>query len=323
MRVGGGSPLPATELLDVPVAGGTLRVARFPGDGPLVLGLHGITASWVSLAPVARALGAGFLVAAPDLRGRGASAHLPGPYGLRAHAEDCARVLEHLDAGPAIVVGESMGGFVAVVLAADHPGLVERLVLVDGGLPLSLPEGADPLAVSEALLGPALSRLSQTYPTRRDYLHFWRLHPALRGAWNADIEAYLDYDLVGTPPRLHSRVSVEAVRADIASGLLEPTLLTGALESLTCPATLLRAPRGLLDQPEPTIPEASVAHWQQRLPQLLEQTVPGTNHYTLMFSEPGVSAIVAAVGAAPARPVGPGELSTRSSAGGAVTPATR
>src|SRR5205814_106953 len=74
--------------VDVPVEGGTLRVLRF-GTGPrLAVAVHGISASGMSFGAVARHLPDGWSLAAPDLRGRGGSAGLPGPYGMDRHAED-------------------------------------------------------------------------------------------------------------------------------------------------------------------------------------------------------------------------------------------
>ncbi|HWF15709.1 MAG TPA: alpha/beta hydrolase, partial [Acidimicrobiales bacterium] len=131
-----------TDEQKVEVPAGRLHVTRFGPGSRAVLGIHGITASSMSMAVVARHLGADATLVAPDLRGRGASAGLPGPYGMRAHAEDCAAVITELCEPPVVVLGHSMGAFVAVVLAATHPELVERLVLADGGLPLPLPEGA-------------------------------------------------------------------------------------------------------------------------------------------------------------------------------------
>jgi pimeloyl-ACP methyl ester carboxylesterase len=279
-------------FFDVGVQGGDLRVARF-GDGPTtVLGIHGVTASSLSLAPVARQLGRKFSVVAPDLRGRGDSNRLPGPFGMQAHAADCAAVLDHLDEGPVVVVGESMGAFVAVVLAAARPELVERLVLVDGGLPPPLPEGIDVDQVLDAVLGPAIARLRQTFPSPEAYLDFWKAHPALQEDWSDDIEAYLLYDLEPADDGgFKSKVSEDAVRADGAQNITDVEVVADSLRNLRLPVTLVRAVRGLLNQPVPLLPDFVVDQWRPDLPQLVDEVVDDTNHYTICFGERGAKVV--------------------------------
>ena len=76
------------ERLDVPVGGGTLAAFRL-SDGPeTVLAVHGITANSRSWLPVARSLAGRASLVAVDLRGRGSSSALPGPYGMAAYASD-------------------------------------------------------------------------------------------------------------------------------------------------------------------------------------------------------------------------------------------
>jgi pimeloyl-ACP methyl ester carboxylesterase len=279
-------------FFDVPVQGGDLRVARF-GDGPTtVLGIHGVTASSLSLAPVARQLGPEFTLIAPDLRGRGGSNGLPGPFGMRAHADDCAAALDHVGTDTAVVVGESMGAFVAVVLAATRPKLVERLVLVDGGLPPPMPEGIDVDQILDAVLGPAIARLRQTFPSHEAYLDFWKAHPALSEDWSDDIEAYLLYDLEPAEDGgFKSKVSEAAVRADGAQNITDVDVVADALRALTCPVTLLRAVRGLLNQPVPLLPDFVVDTWRPQIPQLLDEVVDDTNHYTICFGERGAKVV--------------------------------
>lgn len=296
------TPVGQPTFFAVPVAGGELTVARYGAGERLVLGIHGITASALSLAPVARHLGAAHTLLAPDLRGRAGSAELPGPFGMAAHAADCASVIEHAGGGSAVVVGESMGGFVAVMLAAARPELVRRLVLVDGGIPLPVPVVEDPDGLIDTVLGPSVARLRMTFASRGDYQAFWRQHPAFSNDWNEDLEAYLDYDLTGVEPQLRSRVSEAAIRADGADTLLGADQLSAALRSLRCPVTLLRAPRGLLDQPEPLIPDSLADTWRRDLPQLSVRLVPDTNHYTLMFADRGAREIAAAIDAADGAP---------------------
>ena len=85
--------------LDVPVEGGSLAAFRLgaPGGGvEPVLAIHGITSSNASWVAVGRALGDRAALVAVDLRGRGESNVLPGPYGLEAHARDMLAVLDAL-----------------------------------------------------------------------------------------------------------------------------------------------------------------------------------------------------------------------------------
>ncbi len=272
----------------VPVPGGELTAVRWGEQPPAALAVHGITASHLAWAEVAGAAGS---LLAVDLRGRGASSDLPGPYGLARHADDLVAVLDAAGIERTVVAGHSMGGFVAVLLALRHPHRVSRLVLVDGGLPLAEPPpGMSTEEVLRATLGPALERLERRFASRQAYRAYWQAHPAFAGAWNELVQAYVDYDLVGEPPAMRSRTNVDAVRADHLD------MLTGypqQLAGLQHPAVFLRAPRGLLDQPEGLYPEQALSAWSGRLPHLTGRTVPGVNHYTILFDRAAADAVAA------------------------------
>src|SRR5215216_300705 len=100
----------APERFDVPVSGGPLAAYRWPGAGPL-----GIAANHRSWGVVAAQLDGAVRLVAPDLRGRGRSNELPGPYGIAQHADDMVAVLDALGEESAVVAGHSMGGFVAAM----------------------------------------------------------------------------------------------------------------------------------------------------------------------------------------------------------------
>ena len=101
------------------------------GDGPAVLLLHGwMFAADLNWHPVYASLAqAGYRVLAMDHRGHGRGLRSPAPFRLVDCAADAAAVLRALDAGPAIVVGYSMGGPIAALAARDHPDLVRGAVL--------------------------------------------------------------------------------------------------------------------------------------------------------------------------------------------------
>ena len=290
--------------IDIAVDGGLLHVGVWgpdTDDVPVVLAVHGITASYLSWAPVARQLTDVRLIA-PDLRGRGRSADLPGPWGMARHAEDLARVVKALAAPEVLVAGHSMGAFVAVVFNHMYPALARQLLLVDGGLPLPLPPNLSAEQLTALVLGPALSRLSMTFPDRNAYREFWRRHPALATDWNADVEAYVDYDLVGQKPALVSCVRPEAVRED-SKDQIEGAALREAISALASRrVVLLRAPRGLLGEPPGLYPEQLLGSYAIASPGLRYRTVPDVNHYTMLLSERGAAAVAGEIRALLAEP---------------------
>jgi pimeloyl-ACP methyl ester carboxylesterase len=292
------------EQLHVPVHGGELSVLRWPGaapDAPLVVLVHGITANALAWGRVAPALAGEFEVVAPDLRGRAGSAGLPGPYGIERHAEDVRSVLQHLapEGRRRVLVGHSMGAFVAT-MAADGVarGEIDGLVLVDGGLPLPVPPGADLDAQLEITLGPAVERLAMTFPDRAAVREFWAAHPAV-GPWVDDpaVAAYLDRDLVPVDGGLASACRPDAVREDGGDVLLNQAVLEAA-DDLPVPATLLWATRGLFDQVPGLYDEVRLAGLGLELLRITAREVPDTNHYSILWAPHGVAAVADTVRAA-------------------------
>src|SRR6476661_4578496 len=267
------------------VTGGALHGLRF-GTGPrTVLAVHGITASAMAWPAVAAALPEDWSLVAVDLRGRGASRDLPGPYGLGVHAGDVAEVASVLrkDGDGLVLLGHSMGAYVSVLAASERPDLYDRVVLVDGGVPLPLPEGADPDEVLATTLGPALERLRTTYPSVEAYVDFFRAHPALGPFWDDTIEAYVRYDALESPEGVRSRATDAAVRADGRDLLLSATTIDDALRTVPVPTTLLVAPSGMFGRPPGLLPADAVAAYDAAVPTLEVETVADTNHYTILF----------------------------------------
>lgn len=290
------------RAIDVPVDGGSLRVGVWdPVDAdtaevPTVLAVHGITAthqSWIQLPPQLP----GVRIVAPDLRGRGRSNALPGPFGMARHAADLATVLDTLGIRSVTALGHSMGAFVTVVLAHRHARVVTHLVLVDGGLPLEVPPGADPDELMQAVLGPAATRMAMIFPDRVAYRSFWADHPAFDADLVAELGPYFDYDLEPADDGWRSSASLEAVTADqrdLVTGELVPTALRG----LTVRATFIHAPRGLLDDAPLYRPEHAAA-WAQRLPSLTMGWATDVNHYTVVMSRPGAQFVARQLAPAP------------------------
>ncbi|MFI6446187.1 alpha/beta fold hydrolase [Kitasatospora sp. NPDC050543] len=282
------------EELTVPVAGGALTVLRWPAAdpaAPVVLAVHGITANGLAWSEVAGALAGRVTLLAPDLRGRGASRTLGGPYGLARHADDMAELISALGLGPTVLAGHSMGAWIAALTAVRHPALVRRLLLVDGAVSLPLPAGVPPQDALAAVLGPALARLSMSFADRDAYRTFWRKHPAFGGAWSSAIEAYIQRDLIGAEPELRSSCVLEAVRADGAEVLLDPDA-AAAVHRLPCTAELLLAERGLLDEAQALYDEERIAAAGLDPDRVTSAAfVPDTNHYSILRGGRGADTV--------------------------------
>lgn len=110
--------------------GGRIAVETV-GSGPLVLCVPGMgetRAAFRHLTPGLAA--AGFQVAMLDLRGHGESSIEFDRYDDEAAASDVLATIDHLGAGPAVVVGSSMGAAAGVLAAAARPDAVSALVLI-------------------------------------------------------------------------------------------------------------------------------------------------------------------------------------------------
>ncbi|HVB28155.1 MAG TPA: alpha/beta hydrolase [Mycobacteriales bacterium] len=279
----------------VPGDGIRLAWGCWPGAGPPVVGLHGVTASYVNFVGIADELTGRRPLLAFDLRGRGDSDKPDGPYGMSQHARDVAAAMTHFGLDASIVVGHSMGAYVAVALAAEHPGLVRGLVLVDGGLPLPVPPGIAPEELLETALSAQMARLRMTFPSEAAYLDYWRSLPVFAGGrWNDRVERYLRYDLGGRAPLLRPKASAAAVRADAVDNA-DADRLRARLRSLTVPVLLLRAEEGFEPGQPPLFPAELVDRERGQLADLTDRVVAGTTHYTIALGPQGAAVVADAV----------------------------
>lgn len=128
-----------SELNRVEVPDGHLAYLDAGAGVPVVL-LHGGTLDhrmWED--QVDPLVAAGYRVVAVDARGHGHSSTATAPF---RHCDDVAVLLRALDAGPAVLVGVSMGASTVLDVALEHPGLARALVISGAGT--SEPDFRDP-----------------------------------------------------------------------------------------------------------------------------------------------------------------------------------
>ena len=154
------------------------------GDPPLLI-LHGLGGShemWLPLLPV---LARSRRVIAGDHRGHGASDKPGGPYTTDLFARDWVAALDALQVAKAHVLGLSLGGAVAMRMAADHPPRVAKLILQDTWA-YPHPDFIEQLLARLALLrsgdvrGDADAAIAQVFSD-----HYARTHPDMMDAYRA------------------------------------------------------------------------------------------------------------------------------------------
>ncbi len=274
----------------VPGDGVELAFGYWPGRGAPVVGLHGLTASHMNFVGIAERLAGRCALFSPDLRGRGDSDKPEGPYGLAQHVRDVAAAMRAMGLGRSIIIGHSMGAFVATALAAMEPSLVSGLVLIDGGYVPDTPLAGSPGNDPNAALALRITHLRQTYPSRQAYREFWRTQPHFPPEeWNPWVEAFLDYE-VGGDSTVQPKASEAAVRADLLE-VFQRDAINERLKSIRVPTLWLRADSGMTPGQPPLFPDARAAEFRTYLPHLEDHRITGTTHYTIAMGEHGAAGI--------------------------------
>lgn len=145
--------------------------------------LHGLAGSAQELSVTAAALADGYRVLVLDQRGHGHghSTRRPVDISREAHVADVVALIDTVaDGGPVSVVGQSMGAHTALLVAAWHPRVVRRLVMLEGGVGGGVPG-------LPAQLGRWFASWPAPFPSRRAAEEFLGGTP-VAAAWADDLE---------------------------------------------------------------------------------------------------------------------------------------
>lgn len=207
---------------------------------PILL-LHGLFMDHGTWREVGSTLSDGHRVVAPDLPGFGQSekpAEGRFPYDFDAFSNAVLDLYAGLDLGRSILVGHGLGGAVAITLAARHPELISRLVLVDA---LCYPTPLDPL--SRVALAPLVGGFAfKQLWGRTTFRAYFRDRFLSSAAPNAHDRLEHYYDAFNTPAARASALATlratrdtRAVVADVAR-ISVPTLVIWGREDALFPA---------------------------------------------------------------------------------------
>ncbi|MBS41715.1 MAG: alpha/beta hydrolase [Nocardioides sp.] len=151
------------------------------GDRPLLVLLHGLAGYAREWGATIESLRTEYRVVAIEQRGHGGSTRRPDDVTREAYVADVVAVLDDLGAGSVPIVGHSMGGHTAMLVAARHPDRVERLVMLESGL-----GGEDP-EVTRAV-GDWLGNWPVPFADRDDFLAFFGGDRMVAESWADGLE---------------------------------------------------------------------------------------------------------------------------------------
>lgn len=224
------------------------------GDRPLVVLLHGLAGYALEWGAVIAGLREDHRVVAIEQRGHGSSTRRPDDLSRAAYVADVVAVLDDLGAADAAVVGQSLGGHTAMLLAADHPERVSRLVMVEAGVG---GEGAD----AAAGLVSWLEGWPVPFEDREEFLAWFGGSRTVAEGWADGLDERPD----GLHPQWHAATLAAA---------LAPVAAREHLEEWSCveaPTLLLRGEHG-------SVPERQVESMCALRPATELAVIAGAGH---------------------------------------------
>jgi pimeloyl-ACP methyl ester carboxylesterase len=240
-----------------------LACLDFGGSGPPVLLLHGLAGHAGEWSETATWLTGNHRALALDERGHGRSTHAPKDVSREAHVADVAFVIDQLNLGPVVLIGQSLGGNLAFLVAARHPDLVSGLVVAE-----TSPD-ADPSGESAERLRRWLEGWPTPFPSREAAVSFFGGASLYGSAWTGGLE----HREGGWWPRFEVEVMVRTLREGTRRDYWE------AWEYIQCPTLVVGAGQGFL-------PAGTLLAMAERLPSARFVEIPGATH-DLHLDRPG------------------------------------
>lgn len=273
--------------------GGPGGYADYGGEGPPLVLVHGLAGSHLNWMAVAPALAERFHVLAPDLVGFGGTPIAGRPCSVHANLGLIARFVDEVAGAPALVAGHSMGGYLALLLAARRPELVRAAALISAASPPA--ENCHPLPAEEEQLMRALmddpvagAQLAHAHTVSlgaeelvdRAFAHMHarpvdalvrKAHVALEAERMRTSEATLAY--------LESLRGMDEALADVAA-------FDADVRAVTCPVILVHG------RQDPVVPVANSERTASLRPDWKTAWLEGVGHNAQMEAPAEVSAVL-------------------------------
>jgi pimeloyl-ACP methyl ester carboxylesterase len=211
-----------------------LACLDFGGQGPPVLLLHGLAGHAGEWSETASWLTRSHRVLALDGRGHGRSARRPDDVSAAARVADVVFAIEQLGIGSVVLIGQSLGGHLAMLVAARHLALVRALIVVEAS-----PAGAGSGQAAELAeeIGDSLASWPVPFASRDAAVEFFGGPSVRASAWAAGLERRGEHWW-------------PAFEIDVMKRMLQEAIVEDHWEQwrcIDCPTLVLRGATGTLE----------------------------------------------------------------------------
>ena len=263
-----------------PGHGVEIQLAQWGDEGKPILCIHGITANCRCWDVMASNLSPDHRVMAMDLRGRGRSESPDSGYSIKHHCKDILAILDDMELEKVVIMGHSLGAFIAMAFGAQHPERVHRIILVDGGGKLSQ------IQMMKVFRGikPSLDRLGRVFPSFEDYKDLMKSAPFLK-EWTPVLETYYQYEIEEVDGGVRCSINPAHIQEERENmGKVDFSQFYG---KISCPVLILRATDGMVAEDDLLLPQDVAETMIQEIPFARYVDIPGSNHYSIIFEQNG------------------------------------
>jgi pimeloyl-ACP methyl ester carboxylesterase len=280
-----------SPVRDAFIVAGAIRLhyVKWGEDGVPIVCLHGLTQNAFCFQALADDLACDHRVVAYDLRGRGDSDKPAHGYSVPIHAADLAAFIDAVGLERPVVIGWSLGAFIALYFAAHYPDQLKKMVLIDGGAPLPWKTTEE----APAWFTASLNRLGTPVPSFEAYTQRLKAAPFLGPYWNAYFDLNFQHDVYhqsdgSVVAKCSREAALEDERRLHAEGVPE-----AQWAQVQVPTLLLRAGQGMFADHDQMMTEEVAAAAQQAIPGSRLVNFPTLSHFTI-GGQPGPIATIRA-----------------------------
>nr|WP_256437735.1 alpha/beta hydrolase [Sporosarcina sp. Marseille-Q4063] len=259
------------EFYTVNINGNTIQLADYPGKKGTIIAIHGLTGTHKNMHYYAEKFKGDYRFIAVDLRGRGNSAETDADTSIFKHAEDILGLIKELKIDSPILLGYSMGAFIAAIVASKLKS-TKAVILLDGAAKASDHQ--------KDIVQPSLGRLSREFTSEEHYVsEIQKIYTNLGIEWNDVLQNTVEYEVALVGDHWENKSTEVRIVADFESFFtFDPEQICSQID---CPILLVYAEGNIGAMP----PLFYLTDYEQtrQSTKTIETVISDCNHYTMVF----------------------------------------